>query len=333
MEIRIFSPELAFSGICDRVLSGSASESFADAGRCTLRVPLGEAGRFLREGLLLVPGVRDAYVVEAVRKDGGSGTAEVSGRGVLSLFSRRALSEDVTFSGRAEQLLSLLAQQYGASALPGALSVLECGWETEVNAALGRASLLSAMRSVCVAAGVGMRLDFDADARAFVFRMTERTASAQYLSRSAGNLRRAVRTLDYRNYFNRAIVVGNEGYAVTAEAAGLFSDGVDDASEAVREVYVDGSGLAVSRYASPKAYCEALRAEGKRVLAAHRPQRSVTVETDERTAGALSPGDVCAVSEPRLSLFAHALCTQKTVSFSRGRHSCSVTLAVQETEE
>ena len=247
---------------------------------------------------------------------------------MLSYFGRRVLPEEITYRGEAEAILLDLALQYGASVLPGTLSVTDFGRETAVNIALDRTSVLSAMRRICAQAGVGMRLRFDPDVPGFSFVMREEVSGAHFLSRSAGTVLSAVRSADLKNYANRIVVLGEEGNSVTVEAAGLFSDGVDDASYPVREIFLDATELALSRYASVDAYQAALRARGKRILAGRRPVFSVSVKTDEATARKLSVGEKCPVSDDVLGVQMYAVCREKTIYYDKSGVRWSVALAM-----
>jgi len=62
------------------------------------------------------------------------------------------------------------------------------------------------------------------------------------------------------------------------------------------------------------AYLDALRSRGQRILAQHRPVRSLTAEIPEDTARQMRPGDVCAVTDDVLGIQTQALCTARTVS-------------------
>lgn len=160
-----------------------------------------------------------------------------------------------------------------------------------------------------------MQLQFQPDARAFRFAVRPRRAAEMILSRSAGTLLSVRHLWDYHDYYNRAVVLGNGGNMVTAEAAGYFNDGTDDAAQPLRELWVDATELDMERYLSESTYRSALLSRGRQALAAHRPRITAEIEITPAAADAVSPGDVCPVTE----MDAYALCTAKTVTLSDGK--------------
>ena len=308
MDILIFNPSLRFSGVCDGSVRGRASERFCGAGSLTVTADAADTARFMIGGVVLVPGTEEAYMIESIRTDSGAGTAEIIGRGALSYFARRVLREEITYTGSAETLLCDLAETWGAAVVPGGLTVVRQGIGGEVNAAPARGDLLTAMEEICTAAGLGMRLRFDPDSAGFVFSVRLRREIPLFLSRSAGNLVGTEQRWDYRGFYNRAVVLGSGSNIVTADAAGLFDDGTDDAAQPLREIWVNATELAMSRYETEDAYREALLARGRRILAAHRPGVTAAIETTADTARRLIPGDVCQVSDWNVK----AMCAAKS---------------------
>ena len=327
MEIRIFSPDGRFSGICDRVIRFTAEEEFAGAGQFTLRVPLGEAERFRADSLLLFPAAEDAFVTECIRTDRDAGICEVSGRGILSLFSRRALTEKITFAGAAEALLCRLAAEWGTAVLPVSLRTEETGADGAVNVGLGHRSLLGAMQDIAAEAGLGLRLSFLPGEREFLFSVREYRRGTVMLSPALGNLAGIRRTEDLSRYLNRIHVAGNGGHTVTVEAAGLFTDGIDDAAMPLREAWENAEDLAMERYASEAEYRAALEARGKRILAQRRPQITVSARTDSDTAARLRLGEICPIRDPAIA--AEAVCVGRTLLYEGDGIVCRADLALR----
>lgn len=316
MELRIFDSDLTLKDVCDTAVKITATEQYAGAGTFSLTVPLSDAGRFSPEQIVRIPGVGDGYIVETVRQDAARGTAEVSGRGVLSYFDRRILTEEVTYTGAAEPLLLDLAAAWGTEVLPAPLGTVDFGHAETVVCALGDTVLFSAMKSVCDSAGVGMRLAVQPGG--FLFSVRTEAAGALRLSRGGGDLSAGVRLLDWREYVNRVIVSGSDGCRVTVSAAGLFSDGVDDASLPVREMLYEAVGISPDRYASGEAYLAALSAEGQRILSRHRPVETVSFSVSPAIAGSLSVGERYEVDDDVLGMYGTALCTAKSMTVDGG---------------
>lgn len=313
MEIRIFSPDCLFRGICDRVIRFSASEEFAGAGSFSLRVPISEGSRFVPESLIVPDGMPEAFVVESVRADSAAGICDIGGRGILSFFSRRALTDKITFAGSAEELLTDLASVWGSAVLPGPLSTLSTGSAAQVNIGLGHRTLLSGMKDIAAEAGVGLRLQFMPGEGGFVFSLWEYRRGGVILSRELGNLTGMKHAADFFRYLNRIHVAGNGGHVVSVSAAGLFDDGIDDASQPLREGWENAEDLAMERYSTDAEYRAALAARGRRILAQRRPRITVSAETDEKTAFLLRPGDICPIRGETLA--AEAVCMGKSVLY------------------
>lgn len=326
MEIRIFSPDCRFSGICDRVIRFSASEKFAGAGSFSLRVPLSEGSRFVPDALLLCEGM-EAFVVESVRADSAAGVCDIGGRGILSFFSRRVLTEKITFAGSAEELLTDLASVWGSAVLPGTLSTLSTGSAVQVNIGLGHRTLLSAMKDIAAEAGVGLRLQFVPGEGGFVFSLWEYRPGGVILSGELGNLTGMKHTADFSRYLNRIHVGGSGGHIVSVSAAGLFDDGIDDASQPLREGWENAEDLARERYGTDEEYRAALAARGRRILAQSRPGITVSAETDEKTASRLRLGEICPVHGEILA--AEAVCTGKSVLYDGGNLHRSASLSLR----
>jgi len=314
MDIRIFDEDLRLTGICDRILSCTVREEFDAEGACTLTVPLSAAREMQTDRILRFPGAEEDFVIRSVHRDSASGICRVEGSGLLSYFSRRILADPVTASGEAEGILCTLAERWGAAVLAGPLRTERTGVSGSASAATGHDTLLTAMKRICAAAGVGMSLRLDADRREFVFFVRARRESGRFLSRSAGTLTGLSRTEDFTRYKNRAVVIGVGERTAVVDAAGLFDDGTDDASSPLREIFEDASDLALGRFDGEDAYLDALRSRGQRILAQHRPVRSLTAEIPEDTARQMRPGDVCAVTDDVLGIQTQALCTARTVS-------------------
>ena len=327
MEIRIFSPDGRFSGICDRVIRFTAEEKLAGAGRFTLRVPLGEADRFAADAILLFPAMEDAFVVEGIRTDRDAGICEVSGRGILSYLERRILTEKITFMGSAEELLCAMAADWGAAVLPASLRTEKTGISAFVNVGLSHRPLLGAMEDIAAEAGVGFRLRFLPGEREFLFSLRAYRRGTVMLSPELGNLAGICRTEDLSRYVNRIYVAGNGGHTVCVDAAGLFADGIDDASLLLREAWENAEELAMERYASAEEYRAALEARGKRILAQRRPQITVRARTDSDTAARLRLGEICPIRDPAIA--SEAVCVGRSASYEDGGIVCRADLALR----
>lgn len=310
MEIRIYERNLTLAAVSDGAHGVTASESFAGAGACTLTVPLSEADLFQRERILLIPGIETGYVIESVQADAAAGTAAVSGTGVLSCFDRCLLPEDVVYAGAAEPLLTELAVRFGSAALAAPLSTVEFGLTEQVNTVLADRSLLSAVRSVADAAGLGLRLAVREGE--FVFNARPVSEGTIRLSRRGGDLIGGSRTWDQREYANRVILQGGDGTRVTVSAADCFFDGFDDASQPPREILRYASDIHPSRYLTAEEYLAALTAEGKRILAGCRPIDRIHLSVPSETAKSLRLGCSYAVDDETLHVSGRAVCVKKT---------------------
>lgn len=325
MDIRIYDRSLRLCGICDTAVSVSLTEEFRAPGRCSVQIPVREAERFPTDALIRFPFSEETFSVRSVREDTAARTALVTGSGVLSLFSRRILSEPVTGRGTPEELLCSLTEEWGEAVLPGTLYALRQQIPGEGVAATGRTDLLEALTEIAAAAQLGLRLTFLPSSRSFCFSVRTRREIPLFLSRSAGNLDGVVRLRDYSGYKNRVIVRGS-AETVTLDAAGLFDDGVDDAAEALRETYDDASDLARDRFASAEEYRAALTERGRAILARSRPRETLTVRVPENTARLLTPGDVCPLADAAVGVFARTLCTARTLTEKKGILRYSVTM-------
>ncbi len=330
MEIRIFSPDCRLEGICDRVIRFAAEEEFAGAGQFSLRVPAAEAGRSREGSILLCEGTEEAFTPECIRTDSGTGITEVSGRGVLAYFSRRILTEKITFAGAAEEILAQLASVWGTAVLPAPLCTSETGIAAQVNVGLSHGTLLRAMQDIAAEAGVGLRLRFLPGEREFLFSLREYKNGGVILSRALGNLGQICRTEDFSRYLNRIHVAGNGGHTVTVDAAGLFEDGFADSTQPLREGWENAEDLAMDRYASAEEYRAALAARGRRILAQRRPQITVSIRTDAATAARLQPGEICPIRDPEIE--AEAVCVGKSVLFEGDGIVCRAALALRKTD-
>lgn len=315
MEIRIYEKDLTLAAICDSATAVTATEAFAAPGSFSMTVPMAEAEKFERERILVLPGIGDGYVVQSVKKDVSAGTATVAGVGVLSYLDRCILTEDVIYMGTAEPLLLDLAVQYGPSVLSAPLSTVEFGLPEEVNVVLADRTLLSAMKSAAAAAGVGMRLRVCPGE--FVFNVRPVTEGEITLSRGRGHLSGGTRLWDHSDYANRVIVSGGDGLRVVVNAAGLFSDGVDDAEQPLREILRYATNITPGSYGTAEEYLAALTAEGQRILASCRPVDRVQLAVPSATAAQLTVGYVYAVDDELLGVHGRAMCVRKTLRGAR----------------
>ncbi len=315
MEIRIYEKDLTLTALCDSASDVTATESFAAAGSFSLTVPLAEADKFRRDRIVLLPGIGDGYVIESVKADASAGTALVAGTGVLSLFDRCILTEDVLYIGAAEPLLIDLAVRFGPAVLSAPFSSVEFGLTGEVNAVLADRTLLSAMKSAAAAAGLGMRLAVHAGE--FTFNVRPVSKGEILLSRGRGNLSGGTRLWDHSGYANRVILQGGDGTRVTVSAAGLFDDGVDDAAQPLREILRYASDITPDGYPGYGEYLDALRAEGQRILTFCRPVDRVQLRVPSETAALLRVGYAYDVDDGTLGVHGRAVCTKKTLRGTR----------------
>ena len=328
LDIQIFTPDLTFCGVCDRVLSLTATESFDGTGECSLRIPLESASAFPPDGFLSLPGFGGGYRIESVTEDSRDGTSLVAGRSILSLFSHRALPDGFTYSGSAEDALTGLAADQGAAVLPGNLSCISYGIPQTVEVAARAGSLLDVMSSVARRADLGLHLRLDPTAGEFLFSVHQKKNGGRFLSRSLGNLLRCTRQQDLSAYANRVTVLGRGGKRITLSAEDYCRDGFDDASAPLREYLVSATDLLPSDYETEAAYLSALSEIGVRTLYSHRPRFSANLQVDESTAQAVMPGEICPLSDPMLGRYSAAVCTEKSLIADRdgARHHIRLSL-------
>ena len=315
MEIRIYEKDLTLTALCDGASGVTATEAFAGAGSFSLTVPLAEADKFRRERILTIPGIGDGFVIESVKADAAAGTAAVSGTGVLSLLNRCILTEDVIYVGAAEPLLLELIVRHGPRVLSAPLSTVEFGLTEQVNTVLRDRTLLSAVKSVASAVGLGLRLSVRAGE--FVFNARPVTEGNVFLSRGRGTLTGGTRRWDHDGYANRVILQGGDGTRVTVDAAGLFRDGTDDAAQPLREILRYASGITPQSYGGYEEYLAALRAEGQRILSSCRPVDEVRLSVPSETAAGLRVGCAYEAEDEILGVHGRAVCVKKTLRGAR----------------
>lgn len=308
MEIRIYEKDLTLAALGDSASAVTATEAFAAAGTFSLTVPLGEADKFSPERIAVLPGIGDGYVIQSVKADASAGTAQVTGTGVLSLFDRCILTEDVIYVGAAEPLLLDLAVRFGPHVLSAPLSTVEFGLTEEVNTVLADRTLLSAMKSAASAVGLGMRLAVRAGE--FVFNVRPVTEGNILLSRGRGSLTGGTRLWDHGGYANRVIVQGGDGIRVTVDAA-------DDAAQPLREILRYATDVKPDSYPSYDEYLNALTAEGQRLLMSCRPVDRVHLSVPSETAALLRVGCAYDVEDDTLGVHGQAVCVKKILSGTR----------------
>ncbi|MBQ8746245.1 MAG: hypothetical protein IJZ08_00045 [Clostridia bacterium] len=314
MEIRIFTRELILADVYDGAEVIEAEECFDGAGTFSLTVPIADADRFSVEGIVYLPAADGAYVIERIVTDADEMTAEIGGRSVLSYFERCALPESAVVHGTAEEVLLSLVRTHGIKVLGAPLLTVGAGRQETVNAILGGTTLLSAMRTVCAESGLGMRLSVTEGT--FVFTVSGRTGSEEILSRSCGDLFGGDARTDVKNYVNRVIVASSGGVRVTVDAAGLFSDGIDDGAYPLHERYHYAQDITPDRYDTEQAHLAALFAEGKRYLARRRPIRTVTVSLAPARAASLEIGTEASVEDTLLGFSGQAYLSRKKIRVS-----------------
>lgn len=327
MDIHVFTPSLALHHLCDRALSVHATEEWNGPGTCQLIIPRDEAKKFPLEGILSIPGIGGGFFIESVRDDTSECTATVTGRGVLQAFGRRILTDAPHIIGSAEDAILDLAQEYGADALPGNLSLIRYGFPQSVDVFPPRGSLLTAIRSIARPAGLGLHLRLDRGAKEFLFSVRGSTEGGHFLSRSLGNLLSVLRVEDRRDYVNRVTVRGRSGQ-VTVSAADCIRDGFDDSSAPLREYLLFASDVDVSDFSSESDFQAELYQRGVRFLLERRPKTSASIETDAATAQSVIPGEICPLADPLLGRYSGAICTQKSLTADKNgiRHAISLSL-------
>ena len=328
MDIQIFTPDLTFCGVCDRVLSLTATESFDGSGECSLRIPLESASAFPLDGFLSLPGFGGGYRIESVTENTGDGTALIAGRGILSLFSHRVLPDGFTYSGAAEDALVGLAAAYGAAALPGTLCCISYGIPHTVDMDCRAGSLLDIMHSVARRADLGLRLRLDPAAGEFVFSVRQKNNGGRFLSRSLGNLLHATRRQDFSSYANRVTVRGRNGKAVTLLAQDHCRDEFDDSAAPVRELLLYATDLLPADYETEEEYLAALTEVGVQALHSHRPRFSASIQVDAATARDVTPGEICPLSDPLLGRYSAAVCTKKSIKADKSGARYGITLSL-----
>lgn len=314
MDIQIFTPALTLCGVCDKIHSLTASESFDGSGEFSLCVPAEIAAAFPLGGFLSIPGIGGGYRIESVREDTSDKTAYVAGRDVLSLFSHRVLPDGFTYSGEAEDALISLAAEHGADALPGNLSLISYGISDTVEIAARADSLLDVMGSIARKANLGLHLRIDPITAEFVFSVRQKKNRGRFLSRSLGNLLRAARVQDMESYANRITVLGRGGKRVTLSASDYCRDGFDDAAYPLREQLYSATDLSPSDFKTDADYLAALTEIGIRELMGHRPRFSADLRVDATTAREMTPGEICPLSDPMLGRYSAAVCTKKSLT-------------------
>ena len=327
MDIHVFTPSLAFSHLCDRALSVHATEEWNEPGTCQMIIPQAEAKKFPLEGILNIPGIGGGFFIESVRENTSDRTATVTGRGVLQAFGRRILTDSPHIIGSAEDAILDLAQDYGADALPGNLSLIRYGFPQNVDVYPPRGSLLTAIRSIARPAGLGLHLRLDRAAKEFLFSVRGSREGGHFLSRSLGNLLSVLRVEDRRDYVNQVTIRGKSGQ-VTVSAADCIRDGFDDGSAPLREYLLFASDVDMSDFSSEADYRAELYQRGVRFLLERRPQISAAIETDAATAQNVIPGEICPLADPLLGRYSGAICTQKSITADKNgvRHAISLSL-------
>ncbi len=311
MDIRIFDRSLTLLYVCDCALRITASESFAAPGKCAITVPIAAASQFSREGIVALSGIGAGFVVDRIQKDAAAGTAEITGEGVLSYFSRRVLPGRQKIAGAAESVMLELARSYGTAVLSAPLSTVEYGFDEAAEVQFGGGSLLSAMDTVANAAGLGMRLSVTAGG--FLFSVRRPAAGTIRLSREGGQIIGGVHLTDGGTYVNQVTVIGGDGRWVTVSAAGLFHDETDDKAEPLREMLYRASEITPTQYETDEKYLAALSAKGREVLAGRRPRRTAQMEITPAAAEKLTVGTLYEIEDSLFGITGTAQCLEKTM--------------------
>ena len=120
--IRFLGKDLKIKSVCDDFVRLEYSEEFRAPGEfsCTLSL---DRAYIPAIGEYALIGESALYVIEGVGRDTGAGTARISGRGILSFFSRRILPVTVKNSCPFDSAVYGLAMAYGMSAFPKSLTV------------------------------------------------------------------------------------------------------------------------------------------------------------------------------------------------------------------
>jgi len=310
-EVRVFDASLCFFALCDGAEELHTDTAFDEAGEFSLTAPLDAADDFPIDGIAVTE--EGDFLIESVTRDSLAGTVTVAGRGILAFFSRRVIPHRTVYTGRAEALVLDLVSQWAPAVLPGTLSTLDYGLEETVTVDLAPGTLYSVLRSVCAAAGLGMRLRFDGGAGDFVFCARPAVPTKYFLSHSLGNLSGVTYAADHTACANRAIVLTQSGETVTVDGDPAPQDGA-----ALREILVDARSILPTRYDTEEDYLAAVRALGLHALRGRRPVSRITPTLDADAAAVLTPGQICGVRDERLGICAEALCVGRTARFVRG---------------
>ena len=314
--IHFLDPSLNIERICDDHVSLTYTEEFAGAGDFMCVLSLG-AGYVPSVGDFVLCDGRLLYVVDSVARDTGAGTVKITGRGALSLLSRRIIPNTSGAYGRCDSLARTYINRYGLDALPAPVGFVLDNNAPMYSGTVNAGSLLEALEGLSSPWKRGISLDYSPLTGRFTFSMkakrdrrlgSESDFDAVFLAENFGTLTFAKSTFDKSRYANSVTVRGAEKddgthYSVTVDAADMdFPDSFDDSASEVREGYV-ASGIGVGIYTTrdennvpdfdEEAYLDALRMRGRQYLAVHRPTLTVEAGISPECAADIVPGDVC----------------------------------------
>lgn len=347
--IRFLGKDLKIKSVCDDFVRLEYSEEFRAPGEfsCTLSL---DRAYIPAIGEYALIGESALYVIEGVGRDTGAGTARISGRGILSFFSRRILPVTVKNSCPFDSAVYGLAMAYGLSAFPKSLTVKQGSAGESAVIVHEPGNLLSVMTDAVRPFSAGFRTEYDFSAEKFVFSVRtfrDRTLGSGadecvFLSEGFDTAAAVSTDTDLSDYRNYATVRGAQKedgsyYTVTVSAGAYsFGDSFVDVGQARREIYVK-SGIGVGIYTSVNesgakvfdeaGYLAALRTRGRQELAAHRPKREISAQIMPSAAEGIEVGDICTLFSPASDISAVRVMGKMHVT-ENGQSVCSARLSI-----
>ena len=346
--VRFLDASLELKAICTEWVSLRYTKEFCGAGEFRLVLP-SSAAAVPEPDEYVVCEDGAIYVAEKVSKDSLTGEITVSGRGVLSLLSRRIVPQGFMQVRSVERGACYLVNRYAASVFPAPVSVAEPTSSGAVILVVEAGDLYERVVHLVSSVRKGISLTYDGTRGEFRFAVAEgadrriaNTAGndALFLSEGFGTLAGVCEVTDRSKYANRITVRGSMSstgavYSTTVDARDyVFPDGFDDTFEEIREGYVK-SGIGVTMFTSTdgegnrvfdsEAYFNALRERGREELA----KRRVTLSIEARLIGGaentVEPGDICTLSTPASSVGTVRV-TKVEYEFGKGKEKCVASL-------
>ncbi len=321
MEVRIYTSALAYAGRTENYEKLRFTTCFRNAGECELTVPVGVgiADALSVGAYIFIPEESEMYVIVKSIVKYSTGIVKAYGIGILSILGDRIVDQPYSWYGTAAEVLRTMALTFAGDAYPASLSAetLTGGDVIRVYTADSYGNLLTEMTNASIRGGVGMKMQYLTGSGYFKYSTkiprdctAESGDGATVLSPECGVM--TLETLcDFSNYKNRAIVYGREQtegchdyYSVTVDSDDYsFGDGYPDASESVREIYVNATAFGTGPYETRNSdgtvtfdesgYLDALRRRGLRALMSHRPRESRSASVTGSLAERICVGDKC----------------------------------------